>query len=118
PDSIWQHYEKSRRTLLVHGTPAKSYERHQGMLKTIHRAVLEHRVVEIDYQPVSKPAQTRRIEPYGVVVYQSSIYIVGAACEISGPFTTRLRHWKLGRFQRATALDEWFKPEESFDLES
>src|SRR5690606_15704993 len=109
PDSIWQHYEKARRTLLVHGTPAKSYERHQGMLKTLHRAILEHRLVEIDYQPIHKPLQTRTIEPYGVVVYQSSIYIVGAAHEVAGPIAERLRHWKLDRFQRATALDAWFQ---------
>ena len=117
PESVWQHYEKYRQALFVLGTPAKSYRQHQGILKTLNRAILEHRVVEIKYRPIGKPASTRRIEPYAIVFYHSSLYIIAAACEIEDR-TERLRHWKLDRFLAATALDEWFKPPEDFDLES
>ena len=48
---------------------------------------------------VGKPATTRRIEPYGLAVYQSSIYVVAAAPEVDDP-TERLRHWKLDRFRQ------------------
>ena len=116
PESVWQHYEKYRQALFVLGTPAKSYSQHQGVLKTLNRAILEHRIVEIKYRPIGKPASTRRIEPYAIVFYHSSLYIIAAACEIADA-AERLRHWKLDRFLSATALDEWFKPPADFDLE-
>ena len=116
PESVWQHYERARRTLFVHGRPAKSYQRHQGMLKTLHRAVLEHRLVEIEYQPPGKPVGSRTIEPYGLVVYQSSIYLVAADRAASGSVIERMRHYKLDRFQRATLVDSWFEPDETLDV--
>ncbi|MCO6454021.1 MAG: transcriptional regulator [Pirellulaceae bacterium] len=116
PDSVWQHYQKYRRFLHVMGMPAKSYEAHQGILKTINRAILEHRVVEIHYHSLGKPVAQRLIEPYAVVFYHSSLYIV-AALHDSSSDESRMRHWKLDRFQKATALDQWFKPDPAFDVE-
>lgn len=115
PNGVFDHYARYRKTLHVFGSPRKSYEKQEGMLKTIHRAILEHRVVEIEYESVGKPATTRRIEPYGLAVYQSSIYVVATAPEVEDP-SERLRHWKLDRFKHATALDEYFKPDPSIDL--
>ena len=117
PDGVFEHYQRYRRTLHVFGSPSKTYERHEGMLKTINRAIMEHRVVEIDYEPVGKPVSRRRIEPYGLAVYQSSIYVVAAAPEVDDP-TERLRNWKLDRFHHATALDEYFKPDPNIDVSS
>ena len=87
---------------------ARPTKNHEGMLKTINRAILEHRVVEIEYQPTGKTASVRKIEPYGLAVYQSSIYVIAAAPEIEEP-SERLRNWKLDRFHHATALDEYFQ---------
>ncbi|TWT79169.1 hypothetical protein CA13_05670 [Planctomycetes bacterium CA13] len=115
PDGVFEHYDRYRKTLHVFGTPSKTYEQHEGMLKTINRAILEHRIVEIQYAPVGKPVSTRRIEPYGLAVYQSSIYVVATAPEVQDP-TERLRNWKLDRFKQAIALDEYFKPDPSIDL--
>jgi len=117
PDGVWNLYEKYRRVLHVRGMPAKSYKKHLGMLKTLHRAILEHRRVEVDYQTLAadKP-KTRTIEPYAVVYYQSSLYIIAAAAEVSD-HQQRVRHWKLDRFLRAKALDDWFRPPEDFDAE-
>lgn len=115
PESVLTHYEKYREVLRVLGTPAKSYERHQGILKTVNRAIHEHRVVEAVYQSVGKPKATRRIEPYAIALYQSSIYIIAAASEVEDP-DQRVRHFKLDRFSKAKALDEWFKIPDDFDL--
>ncbi|MCC6508308.1 MAG: WYL domain-containing transcriptional regulator [Pirellulaceae bacterium] len=118
PSSVWDHYQRYRRTLYVLGTPAKSYEKQQGMLKTVNRAIQEHRHLEIEYQSIGKPAQTRVIEPYGVVVYQSSIYVIATEEARDGQGVERLKHWKLDRFLAATALDAWFKPNDSIDVET
>ena len=117
PEAVWSHYEKYRQVLTVWGTPAKSYKEQHGIIKTIRRCIMEHRVAEIEYQSIGKDATTRRIEPYAVVFYQSSLYIVAAASEIPADDPERVRHWKLDRFHKATALDEWFKPPEDFDLQ-
>lgn len=118
PDGVWAHYTKYRKILHVLGMPAKSYEKHQGMLKTINRAILEHRVLEIEYQRLGQPtASTRRIHPYGIAFYQSSLYVVADACEAK-PDEDPVRHLKLDRFKKAKALDEWFKPRADFSLEA
>lgn len=117
PAPVWDHYEKYRRVLYVLGMPAKAYATKRGILKTLNRAILEHRIVEIDYQPPGRPARTRCIEPYAIVFYQSSLYIIAAAHEISAD-KPRLRHWKLDRFQRAVLLDQWFQIAPDFHLES
>jgi predicted DNA-binding transcriptional regulator YafY len=95
--------------------PAKSYEQQHGTLQTLHRCIQEHRVAEIEYQPIGKDPRRRRIEPYAVVFYQSSLYIIAAAAEISQDREDRIRHLKLDRFRKATALDEWFRVPEGFD---
>ena len=97
--------------------PAKSYRQQHGVLETLHRCIQEHRVAEIEYQPIGKDASRREIEPYAVVFYQSSLYIIAAAAEIQEAQPDRIRHWKLDRFVKATALDRWFKRPEDFDLE-
>ena len=112
PGSVWEHYQRHRSILHVSGTPAKSYEEQQGILKTLNRSILQHRVVEIEYQSLGKPASIRQIQPYAVLFYQSSLYIIAA--DESKPET--LRHWKLDRFLSAEALDRWFQPDEDFDL--
>jgi predicted DNA-binding transcriptional regulator YafY len=116
PDAVWQHYEKYRQVLYVLGTPAKSYEKQHGILKTINRSILEHRVVEIEYQSMAAPKPTKRtIHPYAVALYQSSLYVIAEACDSQDP-TDTMRHLKLDRFKKATALDEWFKPRKNLDI--
>lgn len=119
PAGVWDHYQRYRRTLIVLGVPAKTYEKQQGILKTINRSIQEHRKLEIEYESLGKPLSTRVLEPYGLAIYQSSIYVVAIESgknEDDDP-QDRLRHWKLDRFSKATALDAWFKAHEEVDLE-
>ena len=117
PESVWKHYEAYRQVLYVRGMPAKTYQRQHGILATIHRAILERRVVRIEYQPPGRESQQREIEPYAVVFYQSSLYIVAAARELPPGHADRIRHLKLDRFLRATAQDYFFRRPADFDLE-
>ncbi len=118
PESVWEHYERYRRTLYVLGLPTKTYEKHQGILKTVNRAIQEHRLLEIEYQVPGRPASKRILEAYGVVLFQSSIYVVSTEESRDGQGSDRLRHWKLDRFTSAKALDKWFKPNQAIDLQS
>ncbi|MFK7765831.1 MAG: helix-turn-helix transcriptional regulator [Mariniblastus sp.] len=116
PSSVFSHYEKFSKTLRVHGVPAKTYEKQHGIIKTLNRAMMEHRVVEIKYQAPGKAPKVREIEPYTTVLFQSSLYIIAAACEVDDP-ESRVRSWKLDRFQKATILDAWFKEPDDLDLD-
>ncbi|MEM6688690.1 MAG: WYL domain-containing transcriptional regulator [Planctomycetota bacterium] len=115
PDGVYDHFSRYREHMFVFGSPHKSYEQQEGILRTLNRAINEHRVCEVEYAAVDKPATKRTIEPYGVAFYQSSIYIVAAASEVKES-SERMRHWKLDRFRSAIALDEYFKPDPNVDL--
>ncbi len=116
PEAVWNHYEKYRSVLHVLGTPAKTYEKQRGILKTVNRSILEHRLVEIEYQSLGSPQPSkRRICPYALALYQSSIYVIATATDDSETDQS-LRHFKLDRFRKAVALDEWFKPRTDLDV--
>ncbi|MCA9269863.1 MAG: WYL domain-containing protein [Planctomycetales bacterium] len=118
PDSVAKHYEKFRQIVAVRGNPAKTYRKQEGILSTINRAIQQHRVVEAEYKRLGQDEpQRRQIEPYGVVVYQSSIYIVAAVHGAEGA-ADPYRHFKLDRFHKAEALDVYFQPDDKFDLAS
>jgi predicted DNA-binding transcriptional regulator YafY len=114
PPSVLEHYEKYWRTLRVIGVPVKSYESHQGMLGTIHRAITEHRVLEIEYESPGKPVVTREINPYAVVLFQASLYVLGVHHDDP---KAGIRTWKLDRFHRAVALDRYFRVDESLNID-
>jgi predicted DNA-binding transcriptional regulator YafY len=118
PASVWDHYEEYRQVLYVRGTPAKSYQKQHGILSTLHRAIMEHRVVEIEYQSLGKDPAKRKIEPLAVMFHQSSLYIIAAAHELPVTAAERIRHWKLDRFLKADALDKWYTPDPNFDLKT
>jgi predicted DNA-binding transcriptional regulator YafY len=106
PDSVWQHYQRCRETLFITGTPSKTYENHQGFLKTLERCVVQHRWCEIEYSSLQHEASTRRIAPRAIVFYNSSLYVIAHQDKVdSSP-----RHWKLDRISGAEALDEYFSP--------
>ncbi|MEX0794968.1 MAG: WYL domain-containing transcriptional regulator [Pirellulaceae bacterium] len=118
PEPIWEHYQKFRQTLQVTGITPKNYAGFEGILKNINRSIQQHRVVEASYQSVGQPApKQREIEPYGVVLHHSSIYVVAAAREVEPGDASRIRHWKLDRFKKAEPLDLYFKVPQDFDLQ-
>lgn len=117
PDSVFTHYEKFRKTLRVLGVPAKSYEKQHGIIKTLNRGVLEHRIIEVKYASIGKPPKVRKIEPYTLVLFQSSLYVIAAACEDENP-ETRTRSFKLDRFESAKLLDAWFKIPSDLDIDA
>jgi predicted DNA-binding transcriptional regulator YafY len=114
PASVLDHYEKYWKTLRVIGVPVKSYEKHHGMLNTIHRSILEHRVLEIVYEVPGDTPRTRLVEPYAVVLWHSSLYVVAVN---HGDAASGIRTWKLDRICKTTALDQWFSENKELDID-
>lgn len=118
PETTWDHYRKYRQVLYVTGLAAKNYSSQEGTLKNLNRAIHQHRIVEVAYQKPGQPSPSqRRLEPYGIVFHQGSIYIVAAANELPPDDPNRIRHWKLDRFKKAEVTDDYFKLPKDFDLE-
>ena len=107
PENIWQHYEKIRRILFVSGTPVKTYENHRGVLKTLERAILQHRWCQIEYSSLRQENARRRISPRAIVFHNASLYVIAEAGDDGSEFS---RHWKLDRINSATLSDEYFEP--------
>ncbi|MCP4082345.1 MAG: WYL domain-containing transcriptional regulator [Planctomycetaceae bacterium] len=114
PASVLEHYEKYWRTLRVVGVPVKSYEKHHGMLNTIHRAIIEHRVLEINYEVPGGTPKTRQVEPYAVVLWHSSLYVIAIN---HGDEDSGIRTWKLDRIKKTQALDLWFTENPDIDID-
>jgi predicted DNA-binding transcriptional regulator YafY len=116
PEPVWKHFTRRRQSVLVRGTPAKSYQRQQGILATLNRAIQQHRVVQIEYQSLDRPRpQAREIEPYALVLHQGSLYLV--ASDADAPPDAPLKHLKLDRFHAAVPLDRRFRPRPGFNAE-
>lgn len=114
PESVWKHFEKQTQNLLIRGTPAKNYVEKQGILATLNRAILQHRVTRIQYRSAGQTqSRERDIEPYALVVYRGSVYVVAAL--VDAPTEEALRHLKLDRFEKAATLDKYFIPRPNFD---
>ena len=114
PASVLEHYEKYWKTLRVIGMPVKSYEKHHGMLNTIHRAIIEHRVLEMVYEVPGGTPKTRKVEPYAVVLWHSSLYIIAVN---HGDAESGIRTWKLDRIKKTIALDQWFEEDKDLDID-
>lgn len=116
PLPVWQHFEEHRVNLVVRGTTVKSYADKAGILSTLNRAILQHRVVELEYHTPGQPSARRReCEPYAVVIFRGSLYLVAMACE--APREKAVRHFKVDRIVKATALDQRFSPQSDFSLD-
>lgn len=114
PEPVWKHFDKLRKNVLIRGTPTKTYAEQQGVIATLNRAISQHRVVSLEYQSRDQQhPKARDVEPYQLAYYNGSLYLVAEACDaVAGD---SMRHYKIDRCHKATALDKHFKPRADFD---
>lgn len=116
PASVWETFEREKSGLIVRAPAAVRYRNKDGMLSALNRAICEHRVLEIHYQGLAQRKPERRIvEPYALVLYQGSLFLVGTAAD--KPNDLRVRQFKLDRLAKAKLLDKRFTPRPDFDPE-
>jgi proteasome accessory factor BC len=68
---------------------------------TVERAVHESRLLEIEYWNAEGEFSERRLEPYALFNGREAWYVAA--------YEDRLKHFRLDRIKRATALDEHFE---------
>ena len=114
PAATYEHFEQYRRAFIVSGLPPKSYERQHGIIKTLQRGILEHRLLAITYGGPTKDEEVRQIAPLGIILHSGSLYVV-ALEQVDGD-PVEYRHWKIDRIARAEVTDSYFTPPEEFNL--
>jgi predicted DNA-binding transcriptional regulator YafY len=106
--------DRLRTTFRVSAGPCKDYECFREIIEQVNQAVVNHRVVEMVYQPLARKEVTRRtVDPYGIRYADGTIYIVGM-CHLRG----ELRIFVLDRIRELTLTDRAFAPPDDFDLDT
>jgi predicted DNA-binding transcriptional regulator YafY len=79
--------------------------------RTVSRAIVEHRLVELDYYKENEDEfSLRRVEPYALTNGQEGWYVASF-----DPDKHEMRHFRLDRIRRAHVTDETFEPRPEVD---
>ncbi len=79
--------------------------------RTVSRAIVEHRLIELDYYKENEDEfSLRRVEPYALTNGQEGWYVASF-----DPDKHEMRHFRLDRIRRAHVTDETFEPRPEVD---
>lgn len=79
--------------------------------RTVSRAIVEHRMVELDYYKENEDEfSLRRVEPYALTNGQEGWYVASF-----DPNKHEMRHFRLDRIRRARVTDDVFEPRPEVD---
>jgi proteasome accessory factor BC len=79
--------------------------------RTVSRAIVEHRLVELDYYKENEDEfSLRRVEPYALTNGQEGWYVASY-----DPEKHDMRHFRLDRIRRAQVTEETFEPRAEVD---
>ncbi len=79
--------------------------------RTVSRAIVEHRLVELDYYKENEDEfSLRRVEPYALTNGREGWYVASF-----DPDKHEMRHFRLDRIRRAHVTDETFEPRPEVD---
>jgi proteasome accessory factor C len=79
--------------------------------RTVSRAIVEHRLIELDYYKENEDEfSQRRVEPYALTNGQEGWYVASF-----DPEKQDMRHFRLDRIRRARVTDETFEPRAEVD---
>ncbi len=79
--------------------------------RTVSRAIVEHRLIELDYYKENEDEfSQRRVEPYALTNGQEGWYVASF-----DPAKQDMRHFRLDRIRRARVTDETFEPRPEVD---
>ena len=79
--------------------------------RTVSRAIVEHRIVELDYYKENEDEfSMRRVEPYALTNGQEGWYVASF-----DPAKRAMRHFRLDRIRRAHVTEETFEPRPEVD---
>jgi predicted DNA-binding transcriptional regulator YafY len=91
-------------------TPQQEAPPDVSLLISISEAVQQQQRIAINYRALNNHVTHRKVEPYGIVVWEGRWYLVGYCC-----LRQEHRNFRLDRIQQAEVLPETFERAKDFD---
>ena len=113
PPETKAYLDRVQSTFQVGISPYKNYRRYRNIVDKINQAVLEQRRIEILYLPLRSKKEThRKIDPYGIRLFEGTIYFIGF-CHLR----KNVRTFVVDRIRLLGLTEEKFQRPVDFDLE-
>ena len=119
PETTQEELEKELGLWVFRGPAAKDYSGKKGAISTINRSIYQNRQLRIAYKkPLEDKSRWRLIEPYAILVYENSLYLLAIDTEDNSPDGQSPKHFKLDRIEQVEQTDDRFRPDTAFDPNS
>ena len=116
PETMQEELRRELRFWVVRGPAAKDYSDKKGAISTINRCIYENRQLRIAYKkPLENAPRWRLIEPYAILVYENSLYLLAIDTDDDSPDGETPKHFKLDRIEQVEQTDDRFQPDPAFD---
>lgn len=112
PESL-SYLRRIEQTFHIGFKPFKDYSEFKEIIKQIHEAVVQCRIIEMRYYSLSsKRETTRKVDPYKVWFFNGTLYLIGW-CHVHD----EIRMFILDRIKLLHVTNERFIPPDDFDLD-
>ncbi len=113
PERSLDHFRGLDQTIYVRRTGMTDYSAHAETIHTLSDAAQTQHTVEITYRALWRgDAYTTRYDPYGLVLYDGDLFLVGHSHRAAG-----LRIFKVTRITGVTTTEHTFRRPPGFSLE-
>lgn len=113
PAKAMDYFSGLGSTLLVRAVAATDFSRHADIIKTLHKAILDERTVEVEYHALWRRDRYKTLyDPYGLVLYMDDLFAVGRSHRADA-----VRIFKVSRILSVGPAGAGFERPDDFDLE-
>lgn len=105
------YFQRLADVLYVHLPQLTDYSAMEEIIDSCSVACEDERALSISYQSPGSEARQWLLNPYGLVYFHNSLYLVGHVPEVDD-----LRTFKIDRMQSADVMEDKFQRPEEFDL--
>ncbi len=113
PAQFLTYLDRVRSTFQAGINPYKDYRRYRKIIDNINQAALEQKRLEMLYLPLRSKKEThRKIDPYGIRIFEGTIYFIGY-CHLRKD----VRTFVVDRIRLLRLTEETFQRPSDFDLE-
>ncbi len=114
PDKVRNHLERIVTVFAPLQRPVRSYAGRKGILSALRTSLLRQRGIILHgyHKPGTEQPADYRVDPYGLVLYQYGLYVVGHSHQ-----TNEIRIFAVERIQTIEVTEEMFEIPKNFSLE-
>ena len=112
PDKVRNHLERIVTTFAPLQRPVRAYADHRHVIESVRKALLRQLTVVLHgYRKPGERPQDYKVDPYGLILYQYGLYLVGYSHQAG-----ELRMFALERIKTVTVTEDMFELPRSVSL--